>query len=843
VEPPIETGEVSFEEEAPLAQGRDWLLSALALAAVALWTAFFAWARRDAFTGGIGADAWTRLLADWALPVLLIGVIWLIFMRSSRREAMRFGDTARILSNESARLEARLLTINRELSLAREFIAAQARDLDALGRIATERLSQNADRLQALIHDNGARIDSIGTVSEAALDNMEKLRGQLPVIASSAKDVTNNIGNAGRAAAAQLGEMIGGFKRLNDFGQASERQVEGLQSKIDAALSELLRQSEQLDQIAASRFASMAQRGAEFRSQLDTQEADALAAIRARAAALADEVAQTRLDLDTQEAQSLTSLRARLSTLRDEGSAISRAIRDGESRSLESWRAAVAQIDEDLRNATAALEGTETLAVENARARLEALAHEAAHLEAQLAERGRNFDAEMGRRLSAMETGDEAAIARLSERLCALDAEIAERRAGHEQQTAAFAAHSEALAGQLAEFERYLGEIADRASQAETSLSVSVQALADKLIESRSALGGTEREIAELTDAGVRLLEILQASKQQTRVDLQDALAAGEKRLAAFESRIAALREAVAEASQHGENLSGLITNSGTDLKAAFQEIGELQAAIGASNVAHGEMLAELRQTLADIEEQGTTLAERAQGELSEAIEKLLTSANDAVSTINETGATTVSMLANQLGEESAAAIDKAMRVTAAEAAGQLELAAAHAAGASREAAVQLRDQLAKVNELVGNLERRVAHARQRAEEQVDNDFSRRAALITESLNSNAIDIAKALSADISDTAWSAYLRGDRGIFTRRAVSLIENGEAKSITQIFEHDPDFREHVSRYIHDFEAILRQVLSTRDGHALGVTLLSSDMGKLYVALAQAIERLRS
>jgi hypothetical protein len=39
------------------------------------------------------------------------------------------------------------------------------------------------------------------------------------------------------------------------------------------------------------------------------------------------------------------------------------------------------------------------------------------------------------------------------------------------------------------------------------------------------------------------------------------------------------------------------------------------------------------------------------------------------------------------------------------------------------------------------------------------------------------------------------------------------------------------------------MLRSVLSTRDGHALAVTLLSSDMGKLYVALAQAIERLRS
>ena len=71
---------------------------------------------------------------------------------------------------------------------------------------------------------------------------------------------------------------------------------------------------------------------------------------------------------------------------------------------------------------------------------------------------------------------------------------------------------------------------------------------------------------------------------------------------------------------------------------------------------------------------------------------------------------------------------------------------------------------------------------------------------------------------------------------------MLETTEVKAIQQLFERDDTFREHVSRYIHDFEAVLRQVLSTRDGNALGVTLLSSDMGKLYVALAQGIERLR-
>jgi anti-sigma factor ChrR (cupin superfamily) len=205
--------------------------------------------------------------------------------------------------------------------------------------------------------------------------------------------------------------------------------------------------------------------------------------------------------------------------------------------------------------------------------------------------------------------------------------------------------------------------------------------------------------------------------------------------------------------------------------------------------------------------------------------------------------AQSITALAARIGQESGAAMDAALRERAAQVAGQLEEASAKAAGASREAAMQLRDQLAKVNELAGNLERRVAHARNRAEEQVDHDFARRVALITESLNSNAIDIARALDSDVTDTAWAAYLKGDRGIFTRRAVRLLDAPEAKAVAQLYEADRDFRDHVSRYIHDFEAMLRQLLSTRDGHAVGVTLLSSDMGKLYVALAQAIERLRN
>ena len=313
--------------------------------------------------------------------------------------------------------------------------------------------------------------------------------------------------------------------------------------------------------------------------------------------------------------------------------------------------------------------------------------------------------------------------------------------------------------------------------------------------------------------------------------------------MANAEERVRALGTVADHAARRGEDLSLHVGESQARLEALAGELDSAHQRLRDMGDGHARTLATLQDTLAGIEAHNRRIADAARLELSAAIETLTGSAQAGVAALGENGARSIEELAGRLESEAAAAVERAIRTGTASTAQALEAAVARATGASRDAAVQFRDQLAKVDELAGNLERRVGHARQRAEEQVDNEFSRRAALITEALNSHAIDIAKALSTDVADTAWAAYLRGDRGIFTRRAVSLIEAGDARAIAQIYEGDSEFREHVSRYIHDFEAILRQVLSTRDGHALGVTLLSSDMGKLYVAMAQAIERLRA
>jgi len=162
---------------------------------------------------------------------------------------------------------------------------------------------------------------------------------------------------------------------------------------------------------------------------------------------------------------------------------------------------------------------------------------------------------------------------------------------------------------------------------------------------------------------------------------------------------------------------------------------------------------------------------------------------------------------------------------------------------AAHAASDRLMRQLLTIADTTASIEQRIAEAEDAAEKREQDSFSRRSASLIESLNSASIDISKVLAEDVSDESWAAYLQGDRGVFTRRAVRLLDAGDAHNISQLYQADEMFRDGVNRYIHDFESMLRNVLATRDGSSMGVTLLSSDIGKLYVALAQAIDRLRT
>ncbi len=379
-------------------------------------------------------------------------------------------------------------------------------------------------------------------------------------------------------------------------------------------------------------------------------------------------------------------------------------------------------------------------------------------------------------------------------------------------------------------------DAADRASTAVQSL----KAHADKLNQSLDAGGKTAgsliaqaetlltaldasaRELDEtLPAAYARLEKAADNSRKTAEAALPDVLAMREASQLALEQ----LREAgqLVHAQQSG--IETMATSADTMLSTSQTNAGALLACLDA------------------LEQRTWSLTETAGPKLVESLAKVKEAANAAAEHARMAMADIIPQTAQSLGDKTRDALNAALNQQVEEQMVEIARTAESAVGAAQVATDRLMRQMLTISETSAALELRIAEAKEDVERSDDTSFARRVALLIESLNSTAIDVTKILSNEVTDTAWAAYLRGDRGVFTRRAVKLLDAGEVREIARFYEEEPEFRDQVNRYIHDFEAMLRNVLATRDGSPLSVTLLSSDAGKLYVALAQAIDRLRN
>ena len=280
-------------------------------------------------------------------------------------------------------------------------------------------------------------------------------------------------------------------------------------------------------------------------------------------------------------------------------------------------------------------------------------------------------------------------------------------------------------------------------------------------------------------------------------------------------SAIAAAAEALSEQRNGLETLMSTIT---TRLVTANQLVGEIEHGTDAAALAATTKLLEALVRARDV-------AAQAEGAMREALDRAIVDSKSSL----------------------AAASDAAMRSSFTEPVirqlSQLTAASEASADAARGAGERLSRQMLSVLETATLVESRIQEVDVRLEDAARQDMSRRATLLIDALNSASIDIAKALSIDVSDSSWTAYLRGDRSIFTRRSVKLLDRGTAKAIIRQYETEPEFRDSVRRYVNDFEQLMRSVAATGEARSLQITLLASDTGKLYVALAQALERIRS
>ena len=711
---------------------------AMAIAAIVGWLASMLWLSWPRLELGLAPIELVQFVASLCVPPALVGILWLLAMRSSAAEAHRFGATARQMRSEAAALERTIAIVSRQIDANRDALARQTNDLMKMGDGASERLvaiSNGMGHEIATADDQARKLTDAITIAQ---NNLSTLLASLPKA---------------------HGETAGMAKTLEATALVASEHTAALDAQM-GALQERAREANAMAGMAAQKLASHITR-------METTS----------------ETAGARLESVTAEMSgAVDGLLSRTADAVDEA-------RKGIAAQGDAMLAMVEVNQASLHNA-----GQEAV---------EALSG----------------------RISAIETMIDRIAARLDEQRIASEALVSNADAGFtqiEQKVAAF--HSKGI-------ER-----------------------TQMLAASISALGGSTEAMTETLRVGddmamkvigtaEDLLTAMDAAAREIDETLPEALAR-------LDARIASSRNVVAGAKPE---LLSLVTAA----ESTHDAIEAIAQVIQTQRHTLDQLSSLLLQTLEDGRDKagaiGGTLdeaisrthdfAEQAAPRLIEALIRVRDTASTAADRARETLSTVIPEAARSLELASAQAMQRAVGNAVERQVNAIAEAADNAVTAAGRASERLTRQMLTIAETTSLVENRIEDARAEREKAESDSFARRASLLIESLNSGAIDIAKSFSTEVSDSAWSAYLKGDRGVFTRRAVRLLDTGEARDVARLYDDDGPFREQVNRYIHDFEAMLRTVLAQRDGAPMGVTLLSSDMGKLYVALAQAIERLRA
>ncbi len=109
-----------------------------------------------------------------------------------------------------------------------------------------------------------------------------------------------------------------------------------------------------------------------------------------------------------------------------------------------------------------------------------------------------------------------------------------------------------------------------------------------------------------------------------------------------------------------------------------------------------------------------------------------------------------------------------------------------------------------------------------------------------DSLESLAVDVARMVDHDAVAELWERYKRGDRNLFNRRLYTPQGQKAFEEIRRKYRADPEFRQTVEQYIHEFERLLEEVSRGDRGPAVVRNYLTSDTGKVYTMLAHAAGR---
>lgn len=725
-----------FEEEAVTSR---WpVFARLALAgAASLWVIFNIWVLVGRGRALPPVENLPGVIAAFAIPLVLVGTLYLLLIRSSHGEARRFAQTADRLRKESDALEQKLSRIGTQLENAKSAMQEQA----------------------ALLENYGA----------AASANMEASAKLIASSAAQAADHTVSAERAGAELAGQITDLV--------------RSLPSLQERASAMSAQLLESSQAMT------------------GRIDSLERRLQAVM-----AISDD--------------------ARLRTL----------------SATKSLTTQLAQLQEETRSASDEINGM----AEQASGRIELAVSQA---RAALGETGAGLDAQTAA-LNALVEGSRSAIANIGGDTVAgfaghsdaIGARMHELNGLIERHGILAARLSEDLLGRMNGLEERFGELEKVGLARNERLATTIAAVAAEAERMDRALASGNGSAEQLITRSESLMLALDSGVREMEETYPAALERLDDRVERTRSLLAATGPEIEKLEAVTQAVLGRTRETDELLRNQTKQLTDWLAGAQSGLAANRSEIEQLHMALKGADESASRLKESAGPQLVAALVRVKDTADQAAERARQSLARAIPDAVQALSDASQEALKKAVAEQVTAQIAQVAKMAEQAIAATDQAAGRLNQQLSTLSEASASVQQRMTDLDDAAQSHERDSYARQSAQLIESLNSAAIDVAKVLSSDVTDADWAAYLKGDRGVFTRRAVRLLDAGEAREIALQYDSSSEFQNHVNRYIHDFEGMLRIILASRDGNALAITLLSSDIGKLYVALAQAIDRLR-
>jgi hypothetical protein len=213
-----------------------WTLSVLA----ALWLAYTAWSAGRTLVGQpLTSPAIAQWVAVAAGPLALLGLVWLMFGRTRRKEAERFTRSVITMRAESQSLEALLEVLSQRINESRTELTMISKHLMQLGDDATGKLggiTRDFDTSTEKLRRHGEALDR---AAEAARNDIGVLLEDLPRAEQTARQLAEQLRAAGNESAQKTAEFGQHVDQLSEKARAAAELVAEATDRLVARLAEI----------------------------------------------------------------------------------------------------------------------------------------------------------------------------------------------------------------------------------------------------------------------------------------------------------------------------------------------------------------------------------------------------------------------------------------------------------------------------------------------------------------------------------------------------------------------------------------------------------------------------